>query len=155
MALAQRQPTKDEIETPAGVIKLEVPLREIITKPSGERAYTITLKPHGSSEEILTGHIGIEFKKVGYLPGILYTAARITKLTNEDTVAEITAFYPFREEPRLVGKDMGIAVMNLLLRHCESEGIAAVYTRTTNPAMLQLLGKAGFQNIEGYYLKKI
>jgi hypothetical protein len=36
MALAQRQPTKDEIETPAGVIKLEVPLREIITKPSGE-----------------------------------------------------------------------------------------------------------------------
>jgi N-acetylglutamate synthase-like GNAT family acetyltransferase len=85
----------------------------------------------------------------------LYTAARINKLTNEDTVAEITAFYPFREEPRLVGKDMGIAVMNLLLRHCESEGIAAIYTRTTNPAMLQLLGKAGFQNIEGYYLKKI
>jgi len=156
MALAQRQPTRREIQTPAGIISLETPsFKDVVSKQAGQHSYPITLKPHGSSEERTMGHIGIECKKVRYLSSVLYTAAKIKHLSDDDTIAEITAFYPFREEPRLVGKGMGIAVMELLLEECKSEGFVAVYGRTTNTAMLDLLGRAGFQNIEGYYLKTI
>lgn len=138
------------LETSAGIVTLEPPIKEIIRKTSGEgrKEYYVYLKPE-SSEKRRIGFVSFRYENGG-----AYSYAELTKnLSNENTVVEIRTFYPSiyvsrQEGMELKRKGVGTAILDHFFEEWRSEGIAGVYCETTRRNMQRLLKKAGFQEIE-------
>jgi hypothetical protein len=164
MAWKQEKVQPEGVKTTAGVVKLvseEPSIRDVIRKPS-EETWLVALKPPGSSIERIIGYIRVDYEKVGEYknasPHFIYSALRENNLSDGDKIVYLGGFRPFQYapfEPELREKGIGTAVLNLLLEDLKSKG-AGVYCYTEDAGLKYLLGKSGFQKIDGnYYFKKM
>jgi hypothetical protein len=166
-----------ESETLVGIIKLmereKSSIKDVLRSASRweslensaqDKTYRVIIKKPDSEEEI--GEINVLFRKIGDIKDVgflerISPALREHNLSKEGKIAQMISFYPFQypqpaEKEQLSGKGVGTAVLDLLLKKCESEGAAGVYFQMPSESLLVLLEKAGFQEIEkNAYFKKL
>jgi RimJ/RimL family protein N-acetyltransferase len=97
-------------------------------------------------------------REVSIESGTAYTALIENKIGDEERIAHIRIFTPFQDSKNigeLEGKGIGTAVLSMLLKEFESEGVVGASYHTKDERMQHVLEKVGFQKIGEYvYFKR-